>query len=70
MRRDDLDDDWESTALRLVAARVDALAAPPAGSASSPRSPDPDIDADTGYGWEDTVIRRLRAWMSRGAGDD
>lgn len=57
MAHDDLNDDWESTALRLVASRVDMLPSPPA---------DPEIDADDGYGWEDTVIRRLRAWLSRG----
>ncbi len=51
------DDDWESTALRLVASRVDALPTPPV---------DAEIEADDSYGWEDTVIRRLRAWLSRG----
>ena len=60
MAQDPLDDDWESTALRLVASRVDALPAPPARA-----EPDADIEADDGYGWEDTVIRRIRAWLLR-----
>ena len=62
MAQDSLDDDWESTALRLVASRVDALPAPPARVDSDA---DADIDADDSYGWEDTVIRRIRAWLLR-----
>ncbi|HEX7375453.1 MAG TPA: hypothetical protein VF277_10780 [Steroidobacteraceae bacterium] len=60
MAQDEFDDNWESTALRLVADRVQSLSAS-AGHGEA----DADIDADDGYGWEDTVIRRLRAWLYR-----
>ena len=60
MLQDEFDDDWESTALRLVAGRVESLAA-----SAGRNEADADIDADDGYGWEDTVIRRLRAWLLR-----
>lgn len=60
MAQDEFDDDWESTALRLVAGRVGSL---PASAGRS--EADSDIDSDDGYGWEDTVIRRLRAWLLR-----
>lgn len=65
LANDDLDDDWESTALRLVADRVGALPARPAGAPPAEAPADADIGSDDGYGWEDTVIRRLRAWLYR-----
>lgn len=60
MANHEFDDDWESTALRLVAGRVETLSAMPGHGEA-----DADIDADDGFGWEDTVIRRLRAWLLR-----
>jgi hypothetical protein len=62
LAQDDYEDDWESTALRLVAGRVESLPTPPGRDAAAA---DAEIDADDGYGWEDTVIRRLRAWLFR-----
>lgn len=54
----ELEDDWETTALRRVAGRIGSLPERPA-------DPDPKDVADDGYDWEDTVIRRLRAWWQR-----
>jgi len=60
---DEFDDDWETTALRRVAGRMEALPARPVGA---PGGDDHAVaGGDDGYGWEDTVIRRLRAWFQR-----
>jgi hypothetical protein len=64
---EELENDWESVALRRVAGRVESLTAPAAeaGPRLSPAGGEP--GADEGFGWEESVLRRLRARLF---GDD
>jgi hypothetical protein len=58
---EELKSDWESVALRRVASRLESLTAA-AGQASVMSAPaDGDCGADEGFGWEESVLRRLRA---------
>jgi len=50
-------DDWETEALRRVADRVESLTAKPAAGGPA----DADGSLDDGFGWEESVLRRLRA---------
>jgi hypothetical protein len=52
-------DDWEATALRQVARRIESLMSKP-GSEAGSGTPS-DAAADEGFGWEESVLRRLRA---------
>ena len=55
----DSKDDWDAAALRQVASRVESLLLNPA---SQDASGSPDVAAaDDGFGWEESVLRRLRA---------
>jgi hypothetical protein len=53
----ELKDDWETEALRRVADRVESLTARPAANVAV----DADGTLDDGFGWEESVLRRLRA---------
>jgi hypothetical protein len=55
----DSKDDLEAPALRQVARRIESLMSKP-GSEADPGTPD-DAAADEGFGWEESVLRRLRA---------
>jgi len=57
----ELDDDWESVALRRVAGRVQSLTAPAGGASLRPSLADGEAATDEGFGWEESVLRRLRA---------
>jgi hypothetical protein len=61
--------DWESVALRRVASRVESVTASRAASGwpAADAETDTDTVADEGFGWEESVLRRLR---SRLFGDD
>ena len=58
-------DDWETATLRRVASRVESLMSKPA-SHGAPGVLD-GAAADDGFGWEESVLRRLRARLF---GDD
>ena len=54
MAKIELKDDWESVALRHVASRFDSLTAPAQPGPGEPEA------ADDGFGWEESVLQRLR----------
>jgi hypothetical protein len=53
----ELEKDWETEALRRIADRVETLTARPAANLAV----DADGTLDEGFGWEESVLRRLRA---------
>ncbi len=57
----ELDDDWESVALRRVASRVESVTSPAGEASPRPSLADGEAAADEGFGWEESVLRRLRA---------
>ena len=59
MAKDDSKDDWETAALRQVANRVETLLSA-AASRDEPAALGEGA-ADDGFGWEESVLRRLRA---------
>jgi hypothetical protein len=61
----DTKDDWESITLRRVTSRAEPVATPAA--AGGPPAVDGKVVADDGYGWEESVLPRLR---NRLFGDD
>jgi hypothetical protein len=58
----ELKDDWETEALRRVADRVESLTARPAANVAV----DADGTLDDAFGWEESVLRRLRARLFTG----
>jgi DNA mismatch repair protein MutH len=62
----ELDDDWESVALRLVAGRVESLTAPAGEGSPRPSLAGGEAATDEGFGWEESVLRRLRARLFGG----
>jgi DNA mismatch repair protein MutH len=57
----ELNDDWESVALRLVAGRVESLTTPAGPVSPRPPPADGEPATDEGFGWEEAVLQRLRA---------
>jgi hypothetical protein len=62
----ELDDDWEPVALRRVAGRVEPLADATGQVSPRPSLVEGVVEADDGFGWEESVLRRLRARLFSG----
>ena len=56
--------DWETTALSKVLERIDAVTSPPTAAPAEghgTRADAPDSGRASDFGWEESVLRRLRA---------